>query len=225
MLDVFSIAKPQNCDIQIFYGFATTNVGTEWQNWRTWNKPRGVSHIYMMLIGAGGKGSSTDGGGSGAVTVWYGAAQHVPDSLQIHIRQDSSAQNTTIAYRSTTSAPITLLEAEGSNTVTGGGTTAASAFAASGFYQSVAGQAGATGTQSASATTFLSGGAGGAVLSITANYGYQTNVTGSNGAGYFQLQPIIVGVGGASTTNTAVGCGSSKNGISGGQGMVLIASW
>jgi hypothetical protein len=90
---------------------------------------------------------------------------------------------------------------------------------ASGFFQSVAGQNG--GIDGASATTFLSGGGSG--VTKTANYGYTTT---SNG--FFQLQPIIVGVGSTNTNvnNNAIGCGASA-GIDGegGPGMVLIASW
>jgi hypothetical protein len=43
----------------------------------------------MMLIGGGGNGGAGDGGGSGTVTVWYGAAQHVPNSLSVTVAAGS----------------------------------------------------------------------------------------------------------------------------------------
>jgi len=222
MLDVFNIAQPQNCDIQIFYGFANSAPGTEARNWQTWNKPRGVSQIYMMLIGGGGDGSATDGGGSGAVTVWYGAAQHVPDSLALYIRgSNPSSWDTQVAYRSVSSVPVTLLTATSSAAVNGGSASGAGPFGASGFFTNTAGQDGATGAASASATTFLGAGSGSSAAN-TANYGYQNS---TNSDGYFQLQPIIVGVGSSATNRAPIGCGASDGSSIGGPGMILIASW
>lgn len=222
MLDVFDIAKPQNCDIQMFYGFADQVTSTD-TNYMTWSKPRGVSHVYMLLIGGGGAGNGSSGGGSGAVTVWYGAAQNVPDSLSIYVRGPiSQSYATTVSYRSS-SGLVSLLTAQAANGATAGTSSAATAFAASGFYTSTAGQAGNIGIISASTTTFLSGGC---ANTITANYGYATTST-NNGRGYFQLQPIIVGVG-ANSTGTyfaAIGCGAQANGATGGPGFALIASW
>jgi hypothetical protein len=222
----FHLPTPQGCNIQTFYGFATTNSGTESRNWRAWNKPVGVSHIYMMLIGGGGNGNTTDGGGSGAVTVWYGAAQHVPNVLQVYARsQINNNYDTEVAYLSSTAGFVELLTADSATSISGGAAMTANYFTASGFFQSTAGQTGPAGTVSPSATTFLSAGAGEIALAVTANYGYTANLTGTSGAGYFQLQPIIVGVGSAGTRANAVGCGSGINGTAGGQGFVLIASW
>jgi len=222
----FHIATPQGCNIQTFYGSATVASTTESRNWRTWNKPVGVSHIYMMLIGGGGDGDATDGGGSGAVTVWYGAAQHVPDVLQVYATApDPAGDDTEVAFLFNNATPVTLLLANTATGVAGATRSNANYFASSGFYQSVAGQAGGAGVSAASATTFLSGGAGTTGSTITANYGYTANLTGTLGTGYFQLQPIIVGVGSAGTRTNAVGCGSGVNGTVGGQGFVLIASW
>jgi len=222
----FHIPTPQGCNIQTFYGSATANSSTESRNWRAWNKPVGVSHIYMLLIGGGGNGDATDGGGSGAVTVWYGAAQHVPDVLQIYARAPATGGfDTEVAYLSSTAGFVPLLVAEASSSVSGAVASAANYFGNSGFYQSVAGQTGAPDAVSPSATTFLSGGAGAVSSLVSANYGYTANLAGASEAGYFQLQPIIVGVGGAGPRNVAVGCGSGISGTLGGQGFVLIASW
>jgi len=204
--------RNSNADVQIFYG--DTPSATAYRYKKTWNKPPGVSHVYMMLIGAGGSGDGTTGGGSGAVTVWYGAAQNVPDVLEILA---GFAINTTVSYRG--SSLILLLQANAANTITGGPTTAAGVLAASGFYQSIAGQSGETGSVSASATTFLSGGGSG----VTANYGYGT-LSGQDGI--FMLQPIIVGAGGTNLQKGGIGCGGGTASFaSGGPGMVLIASW
>lgn len=208
----FPIAKPQKCDIQTFYGGST---GNSYQ--RVWNKPVGVSHVYMMLIGAGGNGSGGgSGGGSGAVTVWYGAAQHVPEILRITFGTTASA----IAPMFNLSS---ILTANHGSSTSAGAASATGPFAASGFFTSTAGQAGALGTLAASSTTFLSGGSGGA--SVTGNYGY--NNASNNGEGYFQMQPIIVGVGGVDSGSGGIGCGGGSGGSlgTGGAGMVLIASW
>ncbi len=226
MLDVFHIAKPQNCDIQIFNGIANQGSGIEYRNWRAWNKPRGVSHVYMLLIGGGGFGNLTNGGGSGAITVWYGSAQNVPDSLEVYVRgMNALTSGTFISYRSTTGSQIDLLSANSSSSTAGATTTAANEFAALGFYSNTAGDSGPGGAVSASATSFLSAGSGGTVQLITANYGYITNSNANNGVGYFQMQPIIVGVGSATANYAAIGCGTNDAGSIGGPGMALIASW
>ena len=222
----FHIARPQGCDIQTFYGSATVASTTVARNWRTWNKPVGVSHIYMMLIGGGGEGDGTTGGGTGAVTVWYGAAQHVPDVLQVYATAPSgTGDDTEVAFLFNNATPVTLLLANTATGINGAARSNANYFGNSGFYQSVAGQDGGAGVSAASATTFLSGGSGASTSLVTANYGYTANLTGTLGTGYFQLQPIIVGVGSAGTRTNAVGCGSGINGTVGGQGFVLIASW
>ena len=57
----------------------------------SWLKPPGVSQVYMLLIGGGGNGTATQGGGSGAVTRWWGAAQHIPDSLFVSVSTGSKS--------------------------------------------------------------------------------------------------------------------------------------
>jgi hypothetical protein len=221
MLDVFNIAKPQNCDIQSFYGFGNQATSTD-RNYMTWNKPRGVSHVYMLLIGGGGTGNATSGGGSGVVTVWYGSAQNVPDSLAVYVRGENANNfHTTIAYRSSTGL-VTLLTATSTSNASGANAASATAFAASGFYQSTDGDGGASGPKNASSITFLSGGAGSTNDDVNANYGY--NSTAGNAKGFFQLSPIIVGVGGSGSGLGGIGCGGGLSGP-GGPGFALIASW
>jgi hypothetical protein len=198
---------------------AGANIQTFYKD-STWAKPPGVSHVYMMLIGGGGNGASTAGGGSGAVTVWCGAAQHVPDSLVVSVAV-GNAGSTTVNYRSR-SGLIDLLTANGATTITAATAMTANEFTASGFFQSVAGQAGSTTDIAASATTFLSGGADLASNDVVVNYGYDSTATDAKG--YFQMQPLIVGVGGSGAGAGGIGCGGGVTGT-GGPGMVLIASW
>lgn len=216
----YPIAKPQGCNIQTFYGQIV--AGSRQQNF-TWNKPVGVSHVYMMLIGGGGQGSAgTSGGGSGAVTVWYGAAQHVPNSL---IVWPSSGDGVDTIVQIYTDARYTILTASPGSSSTAGGAMSSNFFAASGFFKSVAGQNGSTGNLGASASTFLSGGALN-TNDVTANYGYRNASSASvGGTGYFQLLPTIVGVGGSNNFIGGIGCGSGSEAGSGTPGMVLIASW
>jgi hypothetical protein len=188
----------------------------------SWNKPVGVSHVYMMLIGAGGTGDGTNGGGSGAVTVWYGAAQHVPDNLVLQIPADQ-VDNTYIRYRNRSSIAI-LLQANSAGGLTAGAATTAPPFAASGFYKSTAGQNGTSSANSASTTTFLSGAGGD--ITATSNYGYVNRAAAPNYThGYFLMQPIIVGVAGINDGDGGIGCGGAVASAKGGPGMVLIASW
>jgi hypothetical protein len=211
--------RNSNADVQIFYGDGEQVSATTYR--QTWNKPPGVSHVYMMAIGGGAGGDGTTGGGSGAVTVWYGAAQNVPDNLIVSVGIDSA---TRVGYRNTNNSIITLIQANSGNSISGGAATTAGVFAASGFYQSIAGQNGESISQGASGTTFLSGGAGGGG-GVVANYGYNN---AADNRGYFLLQPIIVGVGGGAnhaTGRAAIGCGGGGAGGIGGPGMVLIASW
>ena len=175
-----------------------------------------------MLIGGGADGTGTSGGGSGAVTVWYGAAQHVPNILYVVAVNASNGQASQIYFDPR--QVYLLLEANSGSGATAGAATASNEFAASGFYQSTAGQNGSTTTIAASTTTFLSGGAQSTGSDVVANYGYDS--TAINAQGYFQLQPIIVGVGASGGSKGGIGCGGggSLPGI-GGPGMVLIASW
>jgi hypothetical protein len=269
MLDVFNFPTPQQSNYQEFYGGGTS---------QDWTKPRGVSMVRFMLIGAGGGGgngntsSGSGGGGSGAVTSWIGPAIFIPDVLRITIASGGTssvnAGVTSVIYQAKDGTGYTLLTANGGNSGNtininpgnGGGVMNANYFTASGIFTSTAGQNGTGGSASgaganisASSTTFLQGGAGGAGAaantggSVTPNYGYTVlpattaggTVAGANG--YFITQPILLGVGGAGgTTSTAVGTGGGRGGIGcggggsgedgnsggrGGDGAVFIWSW
>ena len=249
---------PQGANIQIFKN------GKNGVNTSGWVKPQGASFVWFTLIGgggAGGTGSATGGGdggggGSAAVTNCMVPAFLIPDVLQVSVggggEQPSDAGTpTTVNYVSKDT--YELLRAEnglggaagsgGSNGAPGAGGTATASnyFSCMGFYQSIAGQAGDTAADTISATTFLSGGMSGSTR--TGNYGYSVR----NQNGYFQMQPIIVGVGGTRPTFAEVGSsevkssqehrgcgggggtgesdGTRTRGTRGGNGMVVIITW
>ena len=270
MLDLFNIPTPQTANYQEFYG---SGSGAPASNICTWIKPRGASMVRFLMIGPGGDGSSGSstvgggGGGSGAVTSWIGPAMFVPDNLVIYAESGGNG-NSCVVYYQGKNGYNALLTAyggvRGSSTTggNGGAAMAANQFTACGIFTSIAGQVGAAGSssgagtnQTASSTTFLSGGAGGAGGgtgastggSVTPNYGYIALPAATGGGtvkgadGYFITQPILVGTGGAGgTTSTTVGTGGGRGGIGcggggsgedgssgglGGAGAVFIWAW
>jgi hypothetical protein len=201
MLDTFNFASPQSANYQEFFGGDSPTNSTHYQT-RTWLKPRGVSMVRFMLIGAGGGGgigSSVQGGGgggSGAVTSWIGPAIFIPDNLVIHVGRGgvsgTDGDQTSIFYQAKDGLGYGLLYANGGASGTtsvnggaGGIVATGNSFTASGISTFIAGQNGAAGSATgagtaigASSTTFLSGGAGGAGAAastggaVATNYGY-----------------------------------------------------
>jgi hypothetical protein len=218
---------PQNANVQIFYG---PDSSTSTSTTRTWVKPQGASFVWFTLIGAGGNGDGTTGGGSGAVTNFMCPAFLIPDSLRVTVPSSAAGVGTQIRYQQKDTAGYQLLVAASANGSVAGQPVNGNAFTAMGFFQTVAGQDGVTGNISASTTTFLSGGSGGPSGSVTANYGYSTSASG----GFFQMSPIIVGLGGSTndTSDTGkprggIGCGGSYlSGVNnGGPGLAVIITW
>jgi hypothetical protein len=212
---------PQGANIQIFTGRKKETVGGTTNQWV---KPQGASFVWFTLIGSGGNGNGTTGGGSGAVTNFMCPAFLIPDGLTIEVAGGNQGR-TMVKYYQKNDSGYTLLTAEGSTDNVGGIVSNANAFTAMGFYQSVAGQDGAASSISASSTTFLSGGSG-PTSGVTPNYGYPTTLYSSGRInGYFQMQPIIVGCGGSLAGVGGIGCGGGYNSGSGGNGMVVIITW
>jgi hypothetical protein len=242
---------PQGANIQIFTSATAL---------QSWVKPQGASFVWFTLIGAGGGGGSTDGntdgggGGSGAVTNCMVPAFLIPDELVTYVGNGgkggvgSTASADGELSQITYTQSYSLLTAQGGkggvNGVSGGTggagaiTSASNNFSCMGFYQSIAGQAGANqgSSSTASSFTFLSGGGTGGV---SANYGYNSGTAAVND-GIFQIQPIIVGVGGGCNisapvkgNNGGVGCGgggglsgaSTFPGGKGGNGLIVIITW
>lgn len=211
---------PQGANVQIFQ--APNRSGSF--NGVTWVKPQGASFVWFTLIGSGAKGDGATGGGSAAITNFMCPAFLIPNSLSIRVADGSQGGiSSFVLYQQKNGAGYTLLYAEGGNANTGGAAMPANYFTAMGFFQSIAGQSGSAGDPTASSTTFLSG--GGNAGPITANYGY--GIAGAISApGMFQLQPIIVGVGGAGNGKGGIGCGGGRTNLTpGGDGLVVIITW
>lgn len=211
---------PQGANVQIFTNGGQNQTFTN----RSWTKPQGASFVWFTLIGAGGNGDGTTGGGSGGVTNFMCPAFLIPDELNIRVFQrGQGSEDTIITYQQKTGTGYLLLSGGSANGITAGAAMTANYFTAMGFFQSVAGQNGTTGVVTASTTTFLSGG-GASGSSQTSNYGYQLG-TASNASGFFQTQPIIVGAGGMGTGVGGIGCGGGRTSALGGSGMVVIITW
>jgi hypothetical protein len=219
MLDTFGFPTPQGANYQEFYGGGTT---------RDWIKPRGVSMVRMLLIGAGAGGRSGGaGGGSGAITQWVGPAMFIPDQLRITIgaggASGAAGGNTTVVFHGKNTTGYSLLTANGAASNTQAAVSANNYFGASGIFNSTAGQNGAAvgSAITASITTFLSGGAGGASSAASAGpnvackYGYPTisggvGTTGGDGSpGFFLTQPIMIGAGGSGGGGSNLGVGGT----------------
>lgn len=98
MLDFFSTPSSTVADVQVF-GPNSATVGA---GWVTWNKPRGTSMCYMLVLGSGGAGgngvigaNSTagggGGGGSGGQSTLLTPSFLLPDTLFISVAGGSSA--------------------------------------------------------------------------------------------------------------------------------------
>jgi hypothetical protein len=214
--------------------------------------------VWFTLIGAGGQGGGTDGvlnwsgGGSGAVTNFMVPAFLIPDILYVQVgtggfgaapgADGNNGANTAIQLTPNINNLLIANGGSGGTNSSGNGGAAMSAnyFTAAGFFQTTAGSVGSV-SASPSGITFLSG--GGVGTAQTASYGYSNGrAAGDGGVGYFQMSPIIVGVGGngsvsgsgAGSFKGGIGCGgggSSNNstlpyaGNPGGDGLAVIITW
>jgi hypothetical protein len=246
---------PQGANVQIFSQGGSTS---------DWVKPQGASFVWFTLIGAGGSGGvgglsgNSNGGASGAVTNFMGPAFLIPDVLRVTVglggarvfgvgsaaAAGNAGTESSVGYQQKDTTQYTLLTANGgaggpanASVAVGGSASTSNFFSCMGFFQSVAGQDGSTGgnSVSASATTFLSGGAGGgadptaAGGSVTPNYGYTVasgsaagsspfGISAAGGSGYFNTQPILVGCGGAGSggvTNDPANSAAGRGGAGG----------
>lgn len=210
--------RPQGANVQIFG--ASTNP-TANGNSETWTKPQGASFVWFTLIGAGGTGDTSVGGGSGAVTNFMCPAFLIPDSLQVSIYAGGvSGGWTSVFYQQKDGTGYNLLQAANGSASAAGPAMSANFFTAMGFFQSIQGQGGTSAGNSPSSTTFL---AGGAASTASTNYGYSASSGDVNG--FFQMQPIIVGCGGSQYGKGGTGCGGGIYGGKGGDGLVVIITW
>lgn len=200
---------PQGANIQMLY------------RTQDWVKPQGASFVWFTLIGGGGNGNGSVGGGSGAVTNCMVPAFLIPDVLRVNV-STGEAINTTLVYQEKNGTGYTLLTANAAGGSVAGTASTSNFFSCIGFFQSVAGATGVSGSPSAPTTTFLTGGAGG---TLAANYGYSLPVQSN---GFFMLSPIILGMGGTGSSVGGIGCGGGNgpSGVAiGGPGLAVIITW
>lgn len=151
--------QASTANIQIFNAVQNTTTTTSWQ---TWQKPKGCSWVYILLIasgGGGGKGAGNaatvapGGGGAGGFSRLWVPSFLIPDTLYIRVGNGGLGATTsgsgtagTASYIGlsplTTPASVLLLTQAGG----GGGGGAAT---------STAGAAGAIGTAAANASSGL----------------------------------------------------------------------
>jgi hypothetical protein len=241
---------PQGANVQIFT--ANTNAAADDFS-ATWVKPQGASMVWFTLIGAGGGGGDADsdgvisgyggGGGSGAVTNCMMPAFLIPDILQIQVYAgvpSNDVPNTNVFYQQKNGTGYLLLEADSGaaggfgNSAAGAGGAGGSAstsseFSAAGFFQSIAGQSGATGNDNlaTSTTTFLQGGGAGSASIAASQYGYGRNTATFNQYGYAMMSPILVSVGSTQTGSSFISLAEAqitKNGFGSGGGGASITS-
>jgi len=228
---------PVGAQVSVFTGSGTTINA----NWRVWNKPRGMSHAYMLAIGAGGRGgdgfvgavAAAGGGGGGSSgsqsTLWI-PLHHLPDllyisatwlsgnstSARIATNPDATANNAVLVA----STPAT----SNSGTAGAGGTGAAGGAIATiatcpiaglGKYQFLVGQVGGTGGFNGAATA-LAFPTTGLICSGGGGGGGIQVATGSDGAD-------VTGVGNIPTTLRGLAGTSGVNGTNGSVGTTFMA--
>ncbi len=116
-----------NGDVQMFFSTGVTSTAT--QNWQQWIKPKGVTMVYMLCIGAGGGGgggrsgasNTTRGGGGGAggagVTTLMVPAIFLPNALKISVGAGGAGGDANTAGNSGNSSYISLGTGVGSGLV------------------------------------------------------------------------------------------------------------
>lgn len=178
---------PQNADVQIFSVGGSTS---------DWVKPQGCSFVFFTLIGAGGDGAGGTtsagggGGGGGVITVCLVPAFLIPDVLSVFVGKGGAgsggANRTVVEYRLKSTSSFLLLaatssaNASGSTGQSGGSAFTSNYFSAMGFVNSISGQGGSNAGSNVTASTVLSGGAGGGASlnttggSVTPFLGYPT---------------------------------------------------
>lgn len=133
MLDLQHLASSTKADVQVFTGEGTGVA-------KAWQKPRGVSMLYILALGRGGAGgngavgaaSAAAGGGggaSGSQTTLLIPAIFLPDTLYIHA--STSLSNTSVAIYPSTGSPtsrdVVVMAYAGNNGGNASGATAGAA--------------------------------------------------------------------------------------------------
>ena len=217
MLDFTHLLNSQSSDVQIFSNPSALGVYSQWQ------KPRGVSMVYILAWGAGGGGgggqtgaatlacSGSPGGGSGAQSTLLIPAILIPDTLyvQVGLGGNGGAANSSGTGGTSSNVAVFPYGSPTSNTV--------------GYLIGAAGGGGGTRTANTGGTAGTAGAVGRIADSNQAGLGIpfylvgQASATGAANtatAGGNVTQPVTGllvtgGAGGGGCTTTANGAGGN----------------
>lgn len=232
-----SLPQRGNTNWKFFYA-----SGNDWQ---VYTKPPGVSMLYILIIAAGGGGSRTvdgnvtsagGGGGSGGMTRLLIPAAFLPDTIYVRPglgglgataanTQGTAGGTSYVSIAPTTASSNTIISQGGallgaSPVSAGGGglasSVAISTFATLGIFNSVAGQNGTAGANSANGSaTGLTAGVSGSITS--------GGTGGGNGTG-FGGNITSFAAGGFVPTMTQSARGSGGGGFDGFQRGLIIGA-
>jgi hypothetical protein len=214
MLDLSFLPIPKRSgDIQIFYPWATQASAHQY-----WHKPRGVSMVEIICIGAGGAGGNGQSvaagvtgvgggsGGSGSVVTLKIPAFFLPDVLFISVAQESVSRGDSTSSSNGSLTRVSIGVTFTANEIV--------CYASSGGFAAGGASGGAVGNQAAALAigNMPLGGMG----FYTMNRGAIGQVGTSGGAAPTNIAPqtsgIITQIGGAGGSHGASGAGSAGAG-------------
>jgi hypothetical protein len=162
MLDFSHIPQNLRSNFSVLYNDSSTPT------WQVWNKPRGITSVYVLCIGPGGNGATNSGasltniaggggGGSGGITTLLIQANLIPDIIYVQPGINGAGTGSFVSLQPSTTAAYVLCYANrgGNATTSTGGAAGAAATATNmilgsyGDYNAYAGQAGASGSAGA----------------------------------------------------------------------------
>ena len=103
-IDLYGFPNSSNIDTRVFNGNSNVVGGS----WHTWVKPRGISMVYIFMVGAGGGGGDSvvgaaslaaggGGGGCGGQASLLIGADFIPNNLYFSIARGGNNNTTTSA--------------------------------------------------------------------------------------------------------------------------------
>ena len=133
MLDFSHIPQNLRSNFSMFYNTGQSSTGIAWQ---VWNKPRGITSVYILCIGGGGRGATGattaagtvagggGGGGAGGITTLLIHANLIPDILYVFPGQVGAAGanqiNSYVSVQPSTAAAYVLCYANYGTNASGG---------------------------------------------------------------------------------------------------------
>lgn len=237
MLDFSHLPTSTKADVQVFNATATS-TGV-WQ-YVAWHKPRGVSMLHILAIGAGGNGGNGAvgaalaaaggaGGGSGGQTSLVIPAALLPDILYCRVGValtgfamlsqvviDPSAQSATTVIVANGGAAGGNASGATAGAATAGGSVASIAtmsLAGLGFYTLLAGQAGIVGHQTLAPPALTLPVTGLLITGGTGGAGVPGVATGGSGGSFTVTGAFPPHPGGIGATSTTTPGGNGSNGF------------